>query len=270
MNEAQWGTTTACRPLMLGTPYLLGTGGDEEMSAFNSAMTSGGWTCTVEESESTPIVEAGEPLVLEVRFIPILMDFNYMGGDHNMGASLGALDVVGLLTIVGESESAPTIDVGEAPLIPEQGGDDQRSALLGALESRGPLLWVGDNESTSVVEAGDLSIVQDPSYLSVHAHKCLMSFSARYAYEPLVLTMALQKGEHHTMDASLLATNTGARHNTEAETGGDEKPEAVVIEVDAGGSSTADAVGLPSVAIRNYLLRRMCTEDVELLHIVQK
>lgn len=80
------------------------------MSAFNGATASSGRTCTVGESKSMLIMEAGEPPFLE-------------GGDHNMGTSLGALDVVGLLSTVGESESTPIVDAGEAPLIPE-GGDD--------------------------------------------------------------------------------------------------------------------------------------------------
>jgi len=52
--------------------------GDEEISAFDDAATSSDRTRTVRERESVPIVEGGEPPVLEVRFIPIPVYFNCM------------------------------------------------------------------------------------------------------------------------------------------------------------------------------------------------
>ncbi|KAJ8436386.1 hypothetical protein Cgig2_032207 [Carnegiea gigantea] len=164
------------------------TGRDEEMNAFGGATIIGGWTSTVGESESAPVLEAGEPLVLEVWFIPITLCFNYMasefmpaicpiigmhcselGGHGSMGALLVALDASGLSTTVWESESAPIGDAEEPPSMRygsplsdilvlqgemdlsclHVGGDDKMSALFDAFESGDPLLFLSETDIAS-------------------------------------------------------------------------------------------------------------------------
>ncbi|KAJ8420423.1 hypothetical protein Cgig2_012536 [Carnegiea gigantea] len=266
-------------------------GGDKEISALEEAMVSSGQMSRVGERESTAILEAAKPPVPEVRFIPILVHFNYMwGGDDKISALLGVLENGGPLLSVGEIESAPVVEAGEAPLIPK-GGDISTSTLL----------------KTSAL----LNMLKTASYPS-SVGKSLPAIDAR---EP-----SIPQGEYHTIHASLLAKNTGTTYSSEGKTAlpvdtreppipqpRDEKTRAIVRVADTGGSPTAGAVGSLSVAggqppirqapsaiarqmwkatvrrgqptspsypsnlkdapmaIQNYLLRSMCTKDVELL-----
>ncbi|KAJ8425908.1 hypothetical protein Cgig2_015726 [Carnegiea gigantea] len=203
-----------------------------------------------------------------------------------LSALLGAVENALPLKPVEETDRAMDVEAGDAlyylrygpPHPPftcttcrdglEQGPDDKMSAAVVTVDSVGPPLSVRDTKQVGTLPPFMYSLSESV----FHSRTCSQ------------LAHALQcKGEHDTMNASLLATNTIDASNTEGEItptveatepalpqygysgsicsfhtlgmltfgslydeGRDEKPEAVVVEADASGSSTAYTAGLHS------------------------